>query len=144
MHTAPATKSDPGPQIRFIDNGDGTVTDTKLGLMWSKETLRDFKVLTYEKAVEACKALGPEWRLPTRAELCQLVDDTQFDPAIDKKAFPDTRSGAYWASTEAASMPSFAWFVLFGYGNSGIIPRNSVAFVRAVRSLPAGTCPCLP
>jgi hypothetical protein len=65
-------------QDRFIDNGDGTVTDTKLDLMWAQE---DNKADIYwQEAPSWIKnifenQIGPRydnWRLPTLSELKSL------------------------------------------------------------------------
>jgi lysophospholipase L1-like esterase len=73
------------------DNGDGTVTDAKSGLMWAKnanvvgEALsRDAMDAALEK-LNAVETLGhADWRLPTRDELLGLVDLTQASPALPK------------------------------------------------------------
>lgn len=118
------------------------VLDTATGLIWARTLTQNGspKRLTHADASEAVKALGEGWRLPTRAELLTLVDDTRHDPAIDIAAFPDTQSGWYWTSTPAAWNPSSdAWIVSFNYGNASTYHRANVAFARAVRSAsPAG------
>jgi len=107
-------------------------------LEWSP-TLGDSKRMTYAEAEKACAALGEGWRLPTVQELLALVDYTRCDPAIDIERFPDTKSGAYWTATPCSWAPRAAWIVNFNGGFSGSCPRGNVnAFVRAVRSLPAG------
>ena len=62
---------------RFIDNGDGTITDTVSKLMWQKnqperksyndvqEMLKDFELAGYK-----------DWRLPTMQELGSIFDET--------------------------------------------------------------------
>jgi len=60
---------------RFVDNGDGTVTDKKYGLVWSK---RNFGVMEWRDAVEYCRENraglpGSGWHLPTIDELRQLI-----------------------------------------------------------------------
>ena len=51
---------------RFVDNGDGTVTDTKRKIMWQKGD--NGKEVTFEEAQEYCKSLRlgghADWRLP--------------------------------------------------------------------------------
>src|SRR3546814_20749117 len=78
---------------RFVDNGDGTITDTASGLMWSKATLCDDEV-DHAKAGEICAGLDmaghTDWRLPTIEELFLPADRTRVSPAIDHGAFPDT------------------------------------------------------
>jgi hypothetical protein len=134
--------SDSGSKIRFLDNGDGTITDLKLGLMWSKDTLSK-SCINHTKASTICSKLDlgghTDWRLPTVEELFLLADRTKHAPAIDTEAFPDTKNAWYWSSTESAEDWFYAWVVYFNYG--GAIDRHrdgDDAYVRAVRSL-AGT-----
>ena len=121
----------------FTDNGDGTVTDPRTGLMWTKEMLPGGR-MTYDEAVKACKALRlaghKDWRLSTVEELFALADRSRYSPAIDTDAFPDTQSDWYWSSTPTAWDPSCAWVVGFGGGSAGSYHRPNDAFVRAVRS----------
>jgi hypothetical protein len=132
----------PAMASHFIDNGDGTVTDTRTGLMWSKATLCDDEI-DHAKAGEVCVALAlaghTDWRLPTVEELFLLADRNKVSPAIDTGAFPDTKSDWYWSSTVHASDSSYAWIVGFSNGLASLYRRDdSYAFVRAVRSVPAG------
>jgi hypothetical protein len=107
-------------------------------LEWSP-TLNDGQRMSYDDAVEACSKLGDGWRLPTVQELLSIVDYTRYRPAIDVERFPDTKSGAYWSSTPVAWASRAAWFVDFSYGVSSDFSRDyNYAFVRAVRSVPAG------
>lgn len=135
--------SDSGSQIRFLDNGDGTVTDNVLRLMWSKATpcARD---VNHEEAAAICAELElaghADWRLPTVEELFALADRTKYGPAIDTDAFPDTKSDWYWTSTATAWESFDACFVDFydGYAYYGH-RLNDYGVVRAVRPLPAST-----
>jgi hypothetical protein len=111
-------------------------------LEWSK-TLGKGQRMSYEEAKRAVAALGNGWRLPSLQELLSIVDYTRFEPAIDIKRFPDTKSGAYWTGTAPAwdnqKAPRAAWIVYFYDGLSDCYSRDDdSAFVRAVRSLPAG------
>lgn len=130
---------------RFIDNGDGTVTDTKSGLIWVKNPHTDlsdkFKErFNWRDAIQACKDLDfaghKDWRLPTVEELRELVDYTRAagdDPAIDTTFFPDTKTSWYWTITEVAWDAGSAWYVNFGYGNVGTDSKGYGNYVRPVR-----------
>jgi len=122
---------------RFIDNGDGTITDTLSGLMWSQATIA--KDVTSDQAEKACDELDlaghADWRLPTVEELFPLADRSKKGPAIDTEFFPDTKNGWYWTSTDSALASSYAWVVSFNYGYAGDNSRNGKACVRAVRSI---------
>ncbi|MEN6538888.1 MAG: DUF1566 domain-containing protein [Mizugakiibacter sp.] len=126
---------------RFIDNGDGTITDTTTGLMWSQATLNK-RGISHAKAEKLCAELDlaghKDWRLPTADELFALADRSRHSPAIDIEAFPDTRSDWYWTSTPSAWASSCAWLVDFDYGYASHNRRDYDAFVRAVRAAPAG------
>lgn len=130
----------PGEFPRFRDNNDGTVTDTTTGLMWTKHDVGEDRMV-HAAAESACKVLElgghKDWRLPTRAELLTLVDDTRHDPAIDVSAFPSCKSNYYWTGTPAAWNAACAWVVYFSYGSAYDDDRDDTAFVRAVR-VPAG------
>jgi hypothetical protein len=123
---------------RFIDNGDGTVTDTTTGLMWSQATLECGRV-KHADAEKACAALDlgghSDWRMPSVDELFALADRTRINPAIDTNAFSDTESDWYWSSTITAWNSSCAWLVNFSYGNAYSYGRGYAAFVRAVRAV---------
>ncbi len=64
---------------RFTDNGDGTISDHELGLMWSKtDNNGDINWIQAEKWVKYTFPLTLEknydnWRLPTLKELQSLV-----------------------------------------------------------------------
>ena len=64
---------------RFVNNGDGTISDTKTGLMWvSKDN--GFPI-NWPDAVEYCKNLRvggyTDWRMPTLAELTSLYNPSE-------------------------------------------------------------------
>jgi hypothetical protein len=77
----------------FTDNGDGTVTDSATGLMWSqsdsKEGLNWVSALAWVQQKNQESYLGhDDWRLPNAKELQSLVDysrspDTTHSAAID-------------------------------------------------------------
>jgi len=89
----------PIPVYRFIDNKDGTVTDSMTNLIWLKNP-NCFGMLDWKSAVQAAKGLkegkcGPDptfvlsdgssagdWRLPTMKELCTLIDFSRREPAL--------------------------------------------------------------
>lgn len=101
----------------FVDNGDGTVTDSATGLMWLKG---DSGVgMTWEEALAWAESLETagysDWRLPNAKELQSLVDYTRspdttgsasIDPSFDCTAITDeggeTNYPFYWTSTTHA------------------------------------------
>ena len=93
---------------RFLDNGDGTVTDRATGLMWIKNGWRSaFKsAVTWWGAIQktdAFTAAGYEdWRLPTIEEWHSLLDTARQCPAlVEPNPFENMISHMpYWSKTE--------------------------------------------
>lgn len=134
-------------QERFVDNGNGTIKDTKTGLVWVKNPHTDlpekFKnYMVWKDAIQACKELNfvgkKDWRLPTIEELRELVDYMRGaksgEPAIDTKFFPDTKCSWYWSITPCVWGSYNAWVVYFDYGDVGDSYKDSSNYVRPVRS----------
>ncbi len=132
---------------RFVDNGNGTVTDNCTGLMWQQDTadVRDpiSNTLVWCDAIEYCDKLFfagyDDWRLPNARELQSIVDYGRQEPAIDPvfAALPQY----YWSSTTYLQGNNDAWGVGFNVGYVGIRPKagdfdfsyNSVRAVRDAR-----------
>ena len=66
----------------FVDNGDGTVTDTKTGLMWAVKD--NGGLINWSIAHSYCQSYNggghTDWRVPTQGELQSL-----YDPDIQNK-----------------------------------------------------------
>ena len=132
----------------FVDNGNGTVSDTRSGLMWQQDTARDaggnYDAMTWKEALAHCANLElplggyTDWRLPTIKELRSLVDYSQYSPSINRNAFPDTVSSYYWSSTTYANGTSYAWYVYFNGGYGGTYGKSNGSYVRAVRGGQSG------
>jgi hypothetical protein len=81
---------------RFADNQNGTVTDTKTGLMWCiVDSMLELQgCLNYESAVKYVKDLKTgghqDWRLPTENELAGIYKNEPF--------FPPRKAEWYWTS----------------------------------------------
>ncbi len=82
-------------RIRFIDHGDGTVTDVGTGLMWTKDADLPAEALYFYDALSYIEEMNKgnlsncgytDWRLPTLEELRSLKDYTDYTG--DKKYFP--------------------------------------------------------
>ena len=83
----------PWPTPRFIDNGDGTVTDNLTGLVWLKNA-NPFGFRTWEQALTVCNSLASgsygltdgsaagDWRLPNIKEIESLVDYGHVGPCL--------------------------------------------------------------
>ncbi len=117
------------------------VIDHSTGLMWSVESLGSTEDANDGMTQEACEArcreltlLGTnDWRLPTRAELAALIDDTRHEPAIDTSLFPRVKPRWHWTSTPCAWSSASAWLVDFSGGLVGYDPRSRCGIALAVR-----------
>jgi hypothetical protein len=137
----------------FVDNGDGTVTDTSTGLMWDQCTWGQTgngscsvgaanSNLTWTQALGvAATASGwawkgySDWRLPNFDELWSLVKTGSTNPSIDTAAFPNTPSSYFWSGTTHAPNPPGAWVVYFYFdGGTGAGNKTNTGYVRLVRS----------
>jgi hypothetical protein len=104
---------------RFIDHGNGTVTDRKLGVMWAKA---DNQIDIYWNQIEnwlindfagTIPQLYNNWRLPTISELQSLyVEDPKYngyqaDCGHPVKIVPQIRISCIliWASDTALGLP---------------------------------------
>lgn len=146
------------PDLRFVDDGDGTVTDTLTGLVWLKrgDCLHD----TWTGVLGAVATLASgqcgltdgsnagAWRIPNRAELLSLADRALDNHAADWARTYRDESGAierlpvftnfvsdqyYWTSTTNAASPVTAWTIFscdFGVYETA---KSSVGYALAVR-----------
>ncbi len=122
-------------QPAYVDNHDGTVSDTATGLMWQQDT--PVIEMTWDEALSYCESLNlagyTDWRLPTKKELRSLLDYSRYGPAIDTSYFPDTFSSFYWSSTTNAYAPYAAWGEHFFDGWDLSMDKNVHNHFRAVR-----------
>jgi len=108
-----------GEQINnsFIDNSDGTITDTSTGLMWQQDSV---STITWEQALAYCNNLTlagyNDWRLPSINELLSIVDYSTWEPPIDIQLFGDDAFNRFWSSTSFTDNPNWVWSVEFGNG----------------------------
>ena len=116
---------------RFVDNGDGTVTDLSTGLMWlqgvadtngdgtgnNEDTLPGPAAREFAEQFEF--AGHDDWTLPNTVELMNIVD-TRFSPVFDP-AFetPDTY---LWISSTNAGDPCHG--ASFAMSSDGFTPRS--------------------
>jgi len=122
---------------RFVDNGDGTVTDNCTGLMWQKEMAPG--AYAWQAGLKYCEGLDlaghTDWRLPNIRELHSLVDYGR-QPAIHPVlgTFPH----GCLSCTTKVSEPDKVWSQDFSNGWLGFGPRDALLFVRAVRTIQPG------
>jgi hypothetical protein len=145
---------------RFIDNGNGTVTDTVTGLVWLKQA--DCINQPWAAAIASVNALATgqcgltdgssagAWRMPNRNEMQSLSDRMEtnhanfFDQTYFLKTSPSTVYRApiftnfvsfqyYWTSTTNAADTTEAWTVFscdFGVYD---VSKANTGYTLAVR-----------
>ena len=122
------------------------VIDHASGLMWAVQSMGAPEStdtgLPHARCAERCTALRllghDDWRLPSRAELAALVDDTRREPAIDTNLFPRVLPRWHWTSTpwidsDGKASASGAWYVCFNDGFVYDDHRSVGGFALAVR-----------
>ncbi|MCI5227701.1 MAG: DUF1566 domain-containing protein [Candidatus Electrothrix sp. AX2] len=144
---------------KYLNNHDGTITDTETGLMWKRcsEGLSGencekgkAKEYTWIDAVKRFKNVDyagySDWRMPTIEELETLVycskgvkdknngecNDGSTKPTINQQAFPNT-TWRYWSGSPNAPYSGYALVVDFGNGYSNYGNRSNLSAVRLVR-----------
>jgi hypothetical protein len=127
----------PGP--RFVENGDGTVTDKLTGLMWIKD---ETTTMQWQAALDYVETLGTgghtDWRLPNIIELRSLVDYARSSPSFplgNPSPFPNAVPSRYWSSTTLVDDTKAAWYVGFNDGGVGYTNKPDGSCVRPVRTV---------
>jgi len=148
---------------RFVDNGDGTVTDNLTGIQWEKKTddssVHDkdnlyswssaFPSIAADGTVftgflstlnAACFAGHCDWRLPTYVELVTLVSEPYpcvTSPCLDQGFFGPTENGNYLTSNyrDIFGDTSGTAPIEFQTGTISNNGKPGSGFARAARSL---------
>ncbi len=137
------------PDSQLIDNNDGTVTDSKTGLMWKKclegpldagDCSGTDTTFTWQQALQQPGVVNTsgfagytDWRLPNIKELRSIVEEQCSSPAINATFFPNTPSSSVWSGSPFAFNSAYAWSVNFAGGNSRAYDRGDSYAVRLVR-----------
>ncbi len=151
--TTPLTSAcDDAAVAHLVDHGNGTVTDSRTGLMWQQcsDGLSGAGCATGAPAAYAsfATAMGratavnvdvagagrghADWRVPNRNELASLINRACEAPAIQRAHFPGTRSVSYWSSSAAGA--GRAWYVDFNDGSVGPGGTTGDRLLRLVRA----------
>jgi hypothetical protein len=129
---------------RFIDNGDGTVTDTLTNLMWAQaDNMGD---ITWHDAQIYCK-IPPiagykysDWRLPTILELRTLYNEDlegyESDCGLEVKVYPIIRLSCAWVWTiDSMAISAYAFSFRKGYHYSTLMLTKKNFRALPVRSI---------
>ncbi|MFQ5673370.1 MAG: DUF1566 domain-containing protein [Nitrospinales bacterium] len=124
--TAQPANRKPGHEqetARFIDNGDGTISDMQTGLMWKKtDSYLDLdkwvnwdEAETYIRVTRENKfARYTDWQMPTRKEAMTIFDpgnpatDVYGDTVYLPKVFPAGAGATTWTRTVNKHDPALA------------------------------------
>ena len=133
---------------RFTDNGDGTVTDHELGLMWAKndnqgdinwKQAKLWATYTFPYLIEK---KYDDWRLPTLKELRSLyVDDRKYegydtDCGQWVKMVPEIRISCGWLwSGDTSAIQAYIFNFHRGYHYTDRMVHNRAYRVLPVREL---------
>jgi hypothetical protein len=145
---------------RYTDNGDGTVTDNRSGLIWLKNA-NCFGEQNWETAMQSAANLASGqcglrdgskrgmWRLPTKDEWKAMIDKKYVDrenwsqpvisnaagtgPWKEGDAFSGVQSGNCWTATTYANVTSGAWLVNLKNGNVNSYGETNPYYVWPVR-----------
>lgn len=125
---------------RFVDNKNGTVTDTQTGLMWAvQDNGSDINWYNAKSYCEGYSKGGGSWRLPTQSELSGL-----FQSGLRSWGNHAIRLTGYsvWASEERTSIHGSqdGGDVYFVTGSKGWFPKSKAVYNSSIytahRALP--------
>ncbi|MFO1344522.1 MAG: DUF1566 domain-containing protein [Burkholderiales bacterium] len=132
---------------RYIDHGDGTVTDQKTNLMWKKCSEGQVGVgcsgapsfQPWQTALTSASNSNfggrGDWRLPSVKELESLIETGCHSPAINTARFPTAPNSEYWTSTSVLDNSANAWIVRFEFGVIDFdVSKSDAKYVRLVRA----------
>jgi type II secretory pathway pseudopilin PulG len=120
----------------FVDNGDGTVTETTSGLVWQQSDSSDYAPFAgncydassgcsyWNDSVSYCNQLSlggnSDWRLPTLSEATLYFDYAQSD--YENSIFPKSWDD-YWIGTTRPSVPDFAYGLYLDSGRVSLVGK---------------------
>ena len=108
----------------YLDNGDGTITDTVTGLMWQKIDGGEMTIDSAKKYVQQLNLAGHhDWRLPNVHEGFSILILDALNPSINTTFFPNTNAEYWWTNDSAFNNPSKIWVTNSG-GGQGAHPKN--------------------
>ena len=141
----PPGTCDPNDLPAFVDNGNGTISDTHTGLVWLQDANCNLAMNWTDAGNWAAgladgqcgltdESSAGQWRLPTVEELHDLIDYTNYYPALPAgHPFTNVQNSYYWTSTNYAPASSAAWSVGMAYGRVLAYSKTNTYSAWAVR-----------
>ena len=135
---------------RFVDNGDGTVTDLETKLIWKQtDSFQDtskwnnwFRAQEYIQSLNIDKFAGySDWRMPTLEEAESLHDENHSIKDMDRmdifisSAFSPGGGFTCWTSNEMPHATAAIYYYRYGHANSNHKEDITKDSVRAVRDI---------
>ena len=135
---------------RFVDNGDGTVTDLETKLIWKQtDSFQDtskwnnwFRAQEYIQSLNIQKFAGcSDWRMPTLEEAESLHDENHSIKDMDRmdifisSAFSPGGGFTCWTSNEMPHATAAIYYYRYGHANSNHKEDITKDSVRAVRDI---------
>lgn len=146
--SAPAT----APSERYLVDENGTVSDTRTGLMWKRcsegqsgpECAEGEPVLyNWKEALDHVQEVNRgggfagyrDWRAPSVRELFEIVEYRCVHPSANLEIFPNAWAVAYWTSTPYPGTANFdrVWHLFFENGVADQSFKDSGNYLRLVR-----------
>ncbi len=135
---------------RFVDNGDGTVTDLETKMMWKQtDSFQDtskwvnwFRALEYVRDLNLKTFAGhKDWRLPTLEEAEGLYDENHSIRDTDRmdifisSTFSPGGGFTTWTSNELPHATAAIFYYRYGHANSNHKEDITKDSIRAVRDI---------
>lgn len=118
---------------RYKATADGTVTDTKSGLIWQKAPSTEG--LTFHNVPAVLAKLGGGWRLPSRAELNGLRKGAGDKPVnwLNANGFKGVQADCYWTSEKDGAGRPYVICMNQGAGDAPVMNKEDTGFLWALR-----------
>lgn len=140
-------------EVRWCDNGDGTITDRTTGLVWLKKADWGAAYPFWADSIEKINAqdrasslaagtigadlsdgsIEGDWHLPTLSELKSLTIGDDAVTTWDPQVFTNVEPTPYWTSTSDSGYPTRANFVHMISGEAGSFNKKTPYHVWPVR-----------
>ena len=134
------------PIPRFVDHGDGTVSDRLTGLMWTQNAQQGGSNLAWTAALDYVAGMNTGthpnygrtgWRMPNMIEARSLLDlGRPFGDLALAGGHPFINNGYLWTSTTTAFNTSQAWAVGIAQGREWNYNKTTAFPLWAVRDDP--------
>jgi hypothetical protein len=129
----------------YVDNGDGTITDTITGLMWQKSDGGEMRIESAMAYADSLSLAGySNWRLPLPQEILSIFNLQKNNPAMDVIYFPSSGAEYWWTSVTQTGDNSKVWCGNAGGGIGNHLKTETISaggskkfHVKAVRDVQA-------